>query len=263
MKVYIVQDGEGVACVTQWAGKMNPGRLNEANILMTKEVNAAVEGALEAGADEVYVQESHHFALELLHDDIKLVQGASAMDDSFDAQFFIGQHAMSMTEDGILSHTFCHAGVRQMILNGKPIGEFGWRAVFAASMGVPSVFISGDEAACREAVKMQENIVTAPVKKGLGLHSGVSLSPVKARNLIKVKAAEAIKRTIAGEFKACCPSGPYELLIEYYNPLVAERALNHAGVTRLDATTIKYCAEDFNSMFKFRNFSALIHGIGF
>jgi D-aminopeptidase len=54
---------------------MKPERLHEASILMTKEVNAAVEGALDAGAKEIYVQESHPFVLELLHDEIKLVQG--------------------------------------------------------------------------------------------------------------------------------------------------------------------------------------------
>jgi D-amino peptidase len=263
MKIYIVQDGEGVAGVTQWAAKMKPERLHEANVLMTKEVNAAVEGALEAGAGEVYVQESHPFVLEMLHDEIKLVQGGDAIDETFDAQFFVGQHAMSMTEDGILAHTFCHAGVRQMILNGQPIGEFGWRNIFAASMGVPTVFISGDEAACREAKNMQKNIVTAPVKKGLGLHSGISLSPAKARALIREKAAEAVRKTIAGEFKVSCPPGPYELIMEYYNQLVAEKALSHAGVERLDTTTIKYCADNFESMFKFRKFSASIHGIGF
>ncbi len=263
MKIYIVQDGEGVACVTQWSNKMSPERLHEANILMTKEVNAAVEGALEAGAKEIYVQESHPFVLELLHDDITIVQGGDAIDDTFDAQFFVGQHAMSMVEDGILSHTFCHTGVRQMILNSQSIGEFGWRNIFAATMGVPTVFISGDEAACREAKNMQENIVTAPVKKGLGLHSGISLSPAKARALIREKAAEAVKRTASGEFKASYPTGPYELIMKYYNPQVAEKALSHVGVERLDTTTIKYCADDFESMFKFRKFSALIHGIGF
>ena len=263
MKIYIVQDGEGVACVNQWSNKMKPERLHEASVLITREINAAVEGALEAGADEVYVQESHPFILELLHEEIKLVQGGDAIDNTFDAQFFVGQHAMSMTEDGILSHTFCHSGVRQMILNGSPVGEFGWRKFFAASLGIPTVFISGDEAACREALELQNNIVTASVKKGLGLHSGVSLSPSKARALIREKAAEAIKRTIDGEFTAYCPPAPYELIIDYYNQLVAERALNHAGVERLETTTIKYCANDFKDMMKFRNFSALIHGIGF
>ena len=263
MKIYIIQDGEGVACVNQWADKMNPERLNEANVLMTKEVNAVVEGALEAGADDIYVQESHPFVLELLHEEIKLVQGSNAIDDSFDAQLFVGQHAMSMTKDGILAHSFCHSGIRQMILNGKAIGEFGWLTAFAGCMGVPTVFISGDEATCSEARSMQKNIVTAQVKKGFGLHSGVSLSPLRARTLLREKAAEAIRRTIAGEFKACYPPHPYELIIEYYNPLVAERALSHPGVERLDVVSIKYCADDFNSLFKFRNFSALIHGIGF
>ncbi len=261
MKIYIVQDGEGVACVNQWPQNTKPERLHEANVLMTKEVNAAVEGALEAGADEIYVQESHPFVLELLHKEIKLVQGGCAIDETFDAQFFVGQHAMSMTENAILAHSFCHTGVRQMLLHGEAIGEFGWRTVIAGCMGIPTVLITGDEAACREAVKIQENIVTAPVKKGFGLHAGISLSPSAARELIRKKAIEAVNKTVAGKFKAYCPSAPYELIIEYYNPLVAEKALIYPGVERVSTVSVKYHADDFNELVKFRDFSALIHGI--
>jgi D-amino peptidase len=263
MKIYIIQDGEGVACVNQWPEKTKPERLREANILMTKEVNAAVEGALAAGADEVYVQESHPFVLELLHEDIKLVQGGSVLDETFDAQFFVGQHAMAMAENGMLAHTFCHTGVKQMLLNGVAIGEIGWRTIIAGSMGVPTVLVTGDEAACCEALRMQKNIITVPVKKGSGLHSGVSLSPAKARMLIREKASEAVAGVMAGEFEPYYPSGPYELIIEYYNPLVAEKAMIYPGIESVSAVSVKYHADSFNKLVKFRQFSALIHGIGF
>lgn len=263
MKIYIVQDGEGVACVNQWPEKARPERLREANILMTKEVNVAVEGALEAGADEVYVQESHPFVLELLHEEIKLVQGCCIVDDTFDAQFFVGQHAMSMTENAMLAHTFCRTGIRQMLLNGEAIGEIGWRTVIAGCAGVPTVLVTGDEAACFEALKIQENIITAPVKKGLSLHAGVSLSPAKAGALIREKAAEAVRRTAAGEFRPYCPPGPYELVMEYHNPLVAEKALLYPGTERINALSIKYHSDSFAGLVKFRDFSALIHGIAF
>lgn len=35
-------------------------------------------------------------------------------------------------------------------LNGEAIGEIGQFALLAGSRGVPSIFLSGDEAACRE-----------------------------------------------------------------------------------------------------------------
>lgn len=263
MKIYIVQDGEGVACVNQWPEKTKAERLHEANVLMTKEVNAAVEGALEAGADEIYVQESHPFVLELLHEEIKLVQGCCALDDTFDAQFFIGQHAMSMTDNAMLAHTFCHTGVRQILLNGEAIGELGWRTVSAGCMGVPTVLVTGDKAACLEALRIQKNIVTAPVKEDFGLHAGVSLSPAKARALIREKAAEAVRKTEAGEFRPYCPAGPYELIMEYHNPLVVEKVLLYPGTERVNAVSVKYHAGNFSELVKFRDFSALVHGIGF
>src|SRR4051794_18099548 len=68
MKVLISADMEGTCGVTSWVQVTPPEYGGEptstveyerARLRLTREVNAAVEGALAAGADEVIVNESH------------------------------------------------------------------------------------------------------------------------------------------------------------------------------------------------------------
>ena len=104
MKVYIMTDIEGVAGVSEWAHGNPAGVYYErSKRLLTLEVNAAVEGALEAGATEILVWDGHGpggLDPELLHPEAWLLQGKECpkgwgLDETFDAMFFVGQHAMS------------------------------------------------------------------------------------------------------------------------------------------------------------------------
>jgi D-amino peptidase len=59
MKVFISADLEGVAGVVHEEHVMRDGReYDRARKLMTQEVNAAIEGAVEAGATEILVNDS-------------------------------------------------------------------------------------------------------------------------------------------------------------------------------------------------------------
>ena len=75
---------------------------------MTQEVNAAIDGAYEAGATEILVCEGHgsmrNILIEELHPDTRLISGypkyhlqLTGLDASFDGAFFIGFHARSNT----------------------------------------------------------------------------------------------------------------------------------------------------------------------
>ena len=88
----------------------------KACLLLTKEVNAAIEGAFSAGADEVLVNDSHMGAsnidIEQLDERASLVTGsgkrdtwAAGIDKTYDGVVFIGFHAMEGTEDAVFDHT--------------------------------------------------------------------------------------------------------------------------------------------------------------
>src|SRR5215210_2278555 len=81
MKVLISADMEGTCGVSSWVDVTPPeyadgsepiagDRYSRAQRRMTAEVNAAIEGALAGGADEVIVNDSHDGMRNLIADDL-------------------------------------------------------------------------------------------------------------------------------------------------------------------------------------------------
>src|SRR5690348_6466999 len=119
MKIYMSVDIEGVAGVVDRShGSLTGGaEYDLGRRLMTLETNAAIEGALEAGATEIVVNDSHgpmiNLLPEMLHPKATLIQGrlkhlfmVEGLDDSFDGMFLVGYHASAGIRDGVLNHAF-------------------------------------------------------------------------------------------------------------------------------------------------------------
>ena len=138
MRVYISVDMEGVAGVVH-EDQTNPidprcaGEYGRFRRLMTAEANAAVEGALAAGATRVVVNDSHwemrNLLAEELHPAAELVSGSTkprsmleGIDAGFDAACFIGYHAQAGTAHAILDHTYTDR-IFQVRLNGVAVGD--------------------------------------------------------------------------------------------------------------------------------------------
>ena len=158
MKIYIMTDLEGVAGVVDFESQTyDTGKYYEkAKELLTAEVNAAVEGAMRAGATEILVCDGHGqggIVPELIHPSAKLLHGRPIgrfweIDSSkWDACFLLAHHAMNGTPDGNLNHTYSSKTIVKMLLNGTPIGEIGMNIYLAGWFGIPAVLITGDEAA--------------------------------------------------------------------------------------------------------------------
>lgn len=224
MKIYILTDIEGVAGVVDWEHGSPAGRYyDRSKRLLTQEVNAAIEGALEAGATEVVVWDGHGpggMDPELLHPAAKILFGRGfpkglGLDASFDALFFVGQHAMNLTPDANLCHSYNSRGVHRMLLNGQEIGELGMRVILAGYFGVPVALVTGDDKTCAEARAMLEDVETVAVKQSTGRQSALCLSPAQAREAIKAGAKRALGRL--ADFKPYLPPGPYEFVVEHYD----------------------------------------------
>lgn len=233
MKVFIMTDCEGVAGVINWPDYAQPGaRCYEKTLeLTTLETNAAIEGAIEAGATEILVADGHgHGAIEpsLLHPAARLMTGRPqtypfGCDESYEVAFIIGQHAKSNADGGHLAHSGSFA-VDDMVLNGRSVGEIALIMLSCEKIGVPVVFLAGDEAACLEAQDLVPEIETAPVKWGVkrgsaaGLDArsvigfngaAIHLAPQKSREVIKAAARRAIERR--HEISCLRVEPPYEL----------------------------------------------------
>ncbi|MBI3946797.1 MAG: M55 family metallopeptidase [Armatimonadetes bacterium] len=241
MKIYIITDVEGVAGVTNWRQFGRPEFIHYGlcQELTTLEINAACEGFFAAGAKEVVVDDAHGrggINLKLLDPRVQYVRGippghmhTRMMDGSYDALAFVGQHPKAGTEHAHIAHTM-DWGVVDASINGVSVGEFGMRALCASEMGVRTIFLSGDRAACQEARELYPGIETAEVKRGLMPGTGdevgpeaysarneaaVHLHPQRAREVIRRSAEAAVRRMAAESFGIVRLPAPYTYVCRY------------------------------------------------
>jgi len=232
MKVFISADLEGVSGVVSM-DDVFPGREGypDACQMMTGDVNAAVEGALAAGADDVVVFDAHaggrNLDLEALHPGAQVIRGqpvpvmVGGLDDGFDALLLIGYHAMRGTADAVMDHTYTSAFNRVWI-NGSEVGEVALAAAFAGHYGVPVAMISGDEKVCEEGSALVPTTLTALVKWGMGRHAAHCLSLEQARTRIR----DTASRAVAGidHMVPYVLDAPLALEVEYPSTASADRA---------------------------------------
>ncbi len=222
-RILIVTDLEGVGGVWDAEEQLLPGqrRYPESRKILTGEVNAAVEGALRAGAKEIVIWDGHDGSRTLAVDEInpaaQLLQGRPTpatyylSDRLYDGILFVGQHAMAGAKNAVLAHSQSF-GVKQITINGRPVGEIGQVAAIAGYFGIPVILLAGDEAACDELIALQPGAVTVAVKRLAGKASAVSLSHEEAKTRIRAAAERAVKRV--GEFRPWKIGGPVEMRIE-------------------------------------------------
>ncbi|NPV48684.1 MAG: hypothetical protein HPY69_17225 [Armatimonadetes bacterium] len=208
MKLYVVTDLEGVAGVYQWESREDVSRENTERRTrqrrwLAEEVNAMVMGFRAGGAKEVWINDGHGagytIGIERVEPGVHIEHGVprpqycTGLDSSFAAMGSLGTHAMALTPCGWLAHTM-GGGIRSYSINGIKVGETGYQAFLAGYFGVPFVFCAGDLAACREMEELCPGCVTVPVKVGLGLTSGLTVTPARARQMIREGAEEAVRR---------------------------------------------------------------------
>ena len=220
----IITDMEGVGGVNNADEQLLPGqrRFEESVRLLTGEVNAAVQGLKDAGAERIVVLDGHDGSRSLsiteLHPAAELIQGRPTpatyyfSDREYDGVLFIGQHAMAGAKNGVLAHTQSF-NVAQVTLNGKPVGEIGQAAAIAGYFRIPVIMLSGDQAACDEILDLQPKAETVAVKKGAGKASSLSLPHAEAKKRIQAAARRAAQRV--REFQPWVVAGPVELKFEF------------------------------------------------
>ncbi len=257
MKVLMMTDLEGVAgVVTFEQDSYSDGKYYEtAKRLLTAEVNAAVDGLMAAGAEEVVVIDGHGpggIWFEDLHPRAKLMHGRplalQALRESlykqYDVSVIIGQHAMAGVADGDLAHTQSSRAIDRYTLNGRPIGEIAQWALFCGALGLPVIFLSGDHAACREIEALIPGVTTAAVKQGLSRTSAITLSKEAARELIRSQSHLALEKHRAAPLPPLVWDSPYVLEKRYFHTDTADAAASHPGVERVDSQTVRIRSND-------------------
>jgi D-amino peptidase len=203
VKVYVSADMEGVAGVVDWAQCQagQPGHQEGARLLLG-EVNAAIEGAVAAGATHVTVNDSHglmaNLAPDLLAGRASYLSGRhkpdymmAGLDDSYDAVLYVGYHG-SMPLPSVLSHTYNPRAVSDARIGGVRAGESGINALAAAGHGVPVAVVTGDQYVGPEAAPFCPGIRAVEVKQSVTREAAESLHPEAARELIRAGVRDAL-----------------------------------------------------------------------
>lgn len=181
-KIYIVTDLEGASGVYQFAQTRDPGpRYEQAKEYLMGDIAAVVRGLRAGGATEIVVLDGHGtqaFVPHLMEPGAKYITGLPrpcvlcGLDDSFAGLVQLAAHAMMGTPDGVLCHTQSSRSENRYWYNDVESGELAQVALVAGSYGVPTIMVTGDEAACREAKKFfGPEVVTVAVKRGLARES--------------------------------------------------------------------------------------------
>lgn len=267
LKVYISADVEGVGGVVSGRQSSATGaQYGGTREQLTKEVNAAVRAAVDAGASDVLVSDSHgtgqNIIPELLHPAARLVRGfprpldmMEGLDGSFNAVMFIGYHAGEQSTGGTLAHTMSGSRILSVRLNGVEVSEAGFNAAVAGHFGVPVVMVSGDDAFAVETRELLGDLETAVVKYSLGRYSAETIPPDSAVSRIRVAAAAALARL--GEFEPFVLDLPITVDVTFKTASAAEVAAFFPGIERVGAHGIRYVASDM------REAAALVIGLMF
>ena len=253
LKIFISVDMEGVTGVVNGDDARRSGKdYNYFRQTMTREANAAIEGALAAGATEIIVRDSHGSALnllpELLHRSSKLIRDWSGgpismmegIDESYDAAVFVGYHARAGTPNGVLDHT-SSGSVTDVSVNGHSLPETGYNALIAGYYNVPVAFVAGDKAVCDQAKELLGAVETVAVKEGIGA-AALNLHPEVAREQIRAGVERALRNL--SKYKPYKLPAPLTLVLKLKSEQSIYEGALYPGARRSGDWELTYVAQD-------------------
>lgn len=265
MKVFISSDIEGTCGINH----VDETRHDHPDVscfmkLMSREVAAACEGALAAGAEEVFVKDGHGTGRNLLPEELpektRLLRGwtghpygmMSGLElDRFDAVLFTGYHSAAGSSGNPLSHTK-NGRNEYMLLNGQRLSEFRLNAYTAGMLGIPVCFISGDEAICAEAKQLIPGIRTVAAFQGVG---GATIAPHP--ETIRQRIREEVEKAVSGDFKACKVPMPeeFDFVIRYRDHALAYQKSFYPGCVLEDEKNVRFRSKNYMDVLRFLSFA--------
>jgi D-amino peptidase len=260
MKVYVSCDMEGTAGVCAWR-QCDPSDTFEYPTYrryMTQEVRAAIDGARDAGATGVLVNDSHWDMRNLVWDElpqddgVRVITGTrkpwsmgQGLDHTFAAAFFTGYHAKA-GDAATLSHTYSPETIYDVRVNGTSCSEALLTAALAGSYGVPLVLVTGDRRIVDEVIAVMPWCVGVVVKEAVGFSSVNSLTPQAAQAAIRDGAREAMGRV--AHAKPFVFEPPFELLIETVNVENADFIELMPGFARTGTRAVRFAADTYPAL---------------
>ncbi|MFG2681585.1 M55 family metallopeptidase [Streptomyces sp. NPDC048392] len=249
MKILISADMEGATGVT-WPADVLPGtpQWERCRSMFTSDVNAAVQGLFDGGADEVLVNEAHWSMRNLLlerldertqmltgrHKALSMVEGVQHGD--VDGIAFIGYHAGAGME-GVLAHTYLANQLTGVWLNDVRASEGLLNAHVVAEYGVPVVLVTGDDVACEDALGYAPEARKVAVKDHVSRYAAVCRTPARTAADIRAAAEEAAALAVRYEPVS---GGPFTLALEFDAEHLAAASTVVPGVAQVGERKVAY-----------------------
>ena len=249
-RIYIITDLEGISGVhdiSQIMDSKSKGHFDACERLIA-DTNAAIRGAFDGGADEVYVTDGHggggnmEKAKSKLDSRAKLIK-IFDMDLSAvktDAFMHVGAHAMMGTQCAFLDHSRNSKTVFEYRYNGRPGGELAMAGMWAGAYDIPYIFVSGDQAVCDEARAFFGDIKVASVKYSVERNKANCMPNDEAEQLIYEQAKASIALIGEKKIRPYKVTMPMEIVLEYTRADYADGTYAvRTGIDRLDARTLR------------------------
>ncbi|MEU3317245.1 M55 family metallopeptidase [Streptomyces sp. NPDC006687] len=249
MKILVSADMEGATGVT-WPADVLPGtpQWERCRAMFTSDVNAAVLGFYDGGADEVLVNEAHWTMRNLLleeldpraemitgrHKSLSMVEGVQHGD--VDGVAFVGYHTGAGSE-GVLAHTYLANSLTGVWLDGRRASEGMLNAHVVAEYGVPVILVTGDDLTCADAAGYAPGARTVAVKDHVSRYAAVCRTPARTAADIRAAAAGAVELAVRHE---PVRAGPHTVEVEFDAEHLSMAATVVPGVERTGERRIAY-----------------------
>jgi D-amino peptidase len=247
VRIYISVDMEGITGLVDAEDVQPGGRDYErGRLMMAEDVNAAVRGAVAAGATEITVNDAHgpmrNIVPESLHPAARLIRGKpkqmlmlEGLVPEHDAVICVGYHSRAGAL-GVLSHSFMGHEIEDMWLDGRPVGEIGLAHATAAAIGVPVAVLTGDDCACNEMTDWDASVTTVAVKYARNRFAADLRPADEAR--AEIEKAVAARLSTVPKVSAV-PADLSVLTVRWQSASVASTLLGIPGVTLVDTRTVQ------------------------
>ncbi|MEW2403037.1 M55 family metallopeptidase [Streptomyces sp. NPDC046862] len=247
MRIYISVDMEGVTGLVD-ADDVQPGGRDyeRGRLMMAEDVNAAIRGAVAAGATDITVNDAHgpmrNLLPETLHPAARLIRGRpkpmgmlEGVTPEHDAAICVGYHSRAGAL-GVLSHSFMGHEIEDMWLDGRPVGEIGLAHATAAAVGVPVTVLTGDDCACAEMTEWDASVTTVAVKYARDRFAADLRPAEETRAAIEKAVAASLSTPPKAPVVTAAPS---TLRVRWQSASVASMLLGIPGVTQADTRTVQ------------------------
>jgi D-amino peptidase len=158
------------------------------------------------------------------------------LDETFDAVIFVGYHAKADSPRGLFAHTGSGV-VKDLIVNGKSVGEGGMNAILAGWFGVPVVMVTGDDVA----VEQQKD--TVPGVRGVVVKRAINSRAVELRSLPEARGEiqRAARESVAASKKSApARVAAYTVRMQFRNVNIPEVATAFTEIKLIAPDTVEF-----------------------